>query len=458
MIKATDCNRVEDGPARLDLRAVARMLELLFSVVAKRARLGRGRMGMAKSRGGGPRTAKARKARNVARPFTPEALLKRSIRSHFTRLGFTKANDGTLVLPGAGKEIIRQLHGAQRAERLQVSSDFVERTSAIVLPHFANGDEIDPAKIQLKLIRVESGTEQSELFRFATLTWSVPVSLGFGRRLRYLVWDEAHNRLVGVMALGDPVFNLSVRDNLIEWDVHDRAKRLVNILDAYVLGAVPPYNMLLGGKAVACLIRSREVFDDFKQFYGNTVGIISGKRKHAELLAVTTTSSMGRSSVYNRLQLAGVQYMTSIGYTVGWGHFHIPDHLFEQIRHYLHTKKDPYAGNHQFGDGPNWRFRSIRKAFGELNINESVLRHGIQREVFLCTFGANALEILKTGKGKLNAAGLKTVHEISDLARERWMVPRAVRRPEYRDWTRDGISSLIDGVTLAPSKSRARTT
>jgi hypothetical protein len=312
--------------------------------------------------------------------------------------------------------------------------------------------------IRLKLIRVESDTEQSELFRFATLTWSVPVSNGFGRRLRYLVWDQAHNRLVGVMALGDPVFNLSVRDNLIEWDVHDRAKRLVNILDAYVLGAVPPYNMLLGGKAVACLIRSCEVLDDFNRFYGNTVGIISGKRKRAQLLAVTTTSSMGRSSVYNRLQLAGVQYMTSIGYTVGWGHFHIPDHLFEQIRDYLRAKKDPYAGNHQFGDGPNWRLRTIRKAFSELNINESLLRHGIQREVFLCTFGPNALEILKTGKGKLNAAGLKTVSEISDLARERWMVPRAMRRLEYREWKREDIPGLIEGVTIASSKSQVRAT
>jgi hypothetical protein len=274
---------------------------------------------MAKSKGSGRRAAKAKKTPSVARPFTPEALLKRSIRSHFTRLGFTKANDGTLVLPGTGKAVVRKLHGGQRAERLQVSSDFVERASATALVHFANGDEIDPTKIQLKLIQVESGTKQSELFRFATLTWSVPVSAGFGRRLRYLVWDEAHDRLVGVIALGDPVFNLSVRDNLIDWDVHDRAKRLVNILDAYVLGAVPPYNMLLGGKAVACLIRSYEVFEDFKQFYGNTIGIISGKRKRAELLAVTTTSSMGRSSVYNRLQLGGQPYMTSIGYTAGWG-------------------------------------------------------------------------------------------------------------------------------------------
>jgi hypothetical protein len=59
--------------------------------------------------------------------------------------------------------------------------------------------------------------------------------------------------------------------------------------------------MLLVGKAVACLIRSREVFDDFARKYGNTVGVISKAAKHASLLAVTTTSSMGRSAVYNRL-------------------------------------------------------------------------------------------------------------------------------------------------------------
>ena len=65
--------------------------------------------------------SKAAKKSNVARPFTPEALLKRSIRAHFTRLGFTKANDGTLVLPGTGKDVVRTLHSSQRAERLATS-------------------------------------------------------------------------------------------------------------------------------------------------------------------------------------------------------------------------------------------------------------------------------------------------------------------------------------------------
>jgi hypothetical protein len=399
---------------------------------------------------------KAAKKRNVARPFTPEAQLKRKIRAHFARLGFTRANDGTLVLPGTGKEVVRTLHSSQRAERLEGSADFIKRVSKEALSHFANGDEIDPTKIHLRLIRVDSRSKDTDLFRFATLTWSVPVSNGFGRRLRYLVWDDAHKRLVGLIALGDPVFNLSVRDNLIDWNAHDRAKRLVGILDAYVLGAVPPYNMLLGGKAVACLVRSKEVYDDFKREYGNTVGIISGKRKRAQLLAVTTTSSMGRSSVYNRLRLGGQEYLKPIGYTLGWGHFHITDRLFDEIRKFLRTKKDLYAGNHQFGDGPNWRFRAIRKALGELGISESALRHGIQREVFICPFGSNALEILKSGKGTLDLSSLKTVEQISDLVRERWMAPRALRQPQYRDWKREQISALISGSSFGPAKVEAR--
>jgi hypothetical protein len=170
-------------------------------------------------------------AKIKARPFTPEAKLKRSIRAHFKRLGFTKAADGTLILPGTGKDVVRTLHSSQRAERLEDCAEFLKRVSKDLLPHFANGDEIDPSKIRLRLVRVDSRTKDTDLFRFAALTWSVPVSNGFGRRLRYLVWDDAHDRLVGLIALGDPVFNLSVRDNLIEWDSHDRAKRLVGILD-----------------------------------------------------------------------------------------------------------------------------------------------------------------------------------------------------------------------------------
>ncbi|MGO9847990.1 MAG: Druantia anti-phage system protein DruA [Methylocella sp.] len=381
----------------------------------------------------------------VISAFGPEAKLKRSIRRHFTELGFAKAGDGTLTLPGVGKDVVRRLHSSQRAGKLEAGSNFLARTLPNLLQYFANGTEIDPSRIRLRLARVASGTTEADLFRLATLTWSVPVSTGFGRRLRYLVWDEEHERIAGIVALGDPVFNLSVRDNVIGWTVEDRSRRLVNLLDAYVLGAVPPYNTLLGGKAIACLVRSRDIFNDFKSTYGNSVGIISGKAKRANLLAVTTTSSMGRSSIYNRLQLERTKYFVPIGYTVGWGHFHITDHLFDEMREYLRIIGHPYADRHKFGEGPNWRFRTIRVALEELGFKEAVLRHGIRREVFMCTLSDNSLQILRTGSGKPDLSSLRTIEEISDLARTRWIVPRATRRTDYLDWQRKGIIELIRG-------------
>ena len=389
----------------------------------------------------------------VAKAFTPEAKLKRKIRAHFTRLGFTKAQDGTLVLPNDEKDTVRKLHRVQREERVKSSSTFLHSFLPDALEYFADGEEIDPSKISLSLHRVRSGTFGSDMFRAASLTWSVPVSNGYGRRLRYLVWDDTHDRIAGLFALGDPVFNLSVRDRHIEWTGKDRTDRLVNILDAYVLGAVPPYNFLLGGKAVACMVRSKEVYTDFRDTYGNTEGIISGKDKQARLLAVTTSSSMGRSSLYNRLKLDGHQYFSPLGYTQGWGHFHITDELFEQLREYLRVTKHPYADQHRFGNGPNWRLRTIRAALGQLGINESVLKHGIQRQVFFCPLVENAESILLTGKGRPKLAGLKKAREISDLARDRWLLPRSIRRPEFIHWSREDIPRLIQGQNLAFEKA-----
>jgi hypothetical protein len=263
----------------------------------------------------------------VISAFSPEATLKRKVRTHLRKLGFRRAQDGALTPPSSSKETVRALHHEQRKAILKEQRQFLSEALPSLTKHFANGDEIDPAKVAPRLELIDKETWQSDLFRLASLTWSVPVSAGYGRRLRYLVWDDSNNKLIGIIALGDPVFNLKVRDELIGWTAKDRSKRLVNILDAYVLGAVPPYNMLLGGKLVACLVRSREICDDFVKKYGHTRGIISNKKKDARLVMVTTSSSLGRSSVYNRLKLKDQKYFDSIGYTQGWGHFHIPDTL-----------------------------------------------------------------------------------------------------------------------------------
>jgi hypothetical protein len=379
----------------------------------------------------------------VVSAFTAEASLKRKVRSHLRKLGFAKAQDGSLLPPSSSKDTIRALHQDQRRALLKSQRDFIQRALPQLSKYFANGDEIDPARISARIELIDASTWQSDLFRLASLLWSVPVSLGFGRRMRYLVWDDNNAKLIGIIALGDPVFNLKVRDELVGWNVKDRAKRLVNILDAYVLGAVPPYNLLLGGKLVACLVRSSEVRDDFVKRYGDTRGIISGRKKSARLVMVTTSSSLGRSSVYNRLKLDGQSYLTSVGYTQGWGHFHIPNSLFSELRAYLRKKKHKYVDGHKFGKGPNWRLRTIRVAFDALGFKPILLRHGIGREVFVSHLAGNATNILK-GKAKRATYGnLKTVAEIGALARERWMVPRALIRPEFKAWSRDELAMLL---------------
>lgn len=386
-----------------------------------------------------------------------EANLKRKLREHLQSLGFTKSDSGTLQAPGNTKDVIRTLHSGQRADRLSANQNFISLKSARLMKFFASGKEIDPERISPVLERVSSGTWQGDLFRLAALSWSVPVSNGFGRRLRYLVWDEYNGKLMGLIAIGDPVFNLAVRDKLIGWDSHDRSSRLVNVMDAYVLGALPPYNFLLGGKLIACLLRSRDLYDDFARVYGNTVGVISQKKKKARLLAITTTSSMGRSSVYNRLKLDGVQYLKSIGYTGGWGHFHIPDSLFIELRDYLRDMDHTYADHYAFGNGPNWRLRTTKAALSALGFRDNLMKHGVQREVFISQLAENATSLLQTGKGKPDLTSLLSAREIAGFAMERWMVPRAIRNAEYRHWKSDDLFELLSNNTLNLSQILERT-
>ena len=83
-----------------------------------------------------------------------------------------------------------------------------------LMQHFANGEDVHPDAIDPELIPVRGAGLNSELFRLATLLWSVPVSKGYGRRMRYLVRDRSNGKVIGVFGLTDPVFNLRARDRL----------------------------------------------------------------------------------------------------------------------------------------------------------------------------------------------------------------------------------------------------
>src|SRR5690606_3023123 len=107
-----------------------------------------------------------------------EANIKRKLRRHLHALGFEKSDEGALRIQGSGKDIVRTLHRAQRQERLWVNREFIAAKAEKLLRHFASGKEIDPTRISPVLERVSAGTPQGDLFRLASLTWSVPVSNG----------------------------------------------------------------------------------------------------------------------------------------------------------------------------------------------------------------------------------------------------------------------------------------
>ena len=271
--------------------------------------------------------------------------------------------------------------------------------------------------------------------------------------MRYLVKDRTNGKLIGIFALGDPVFNLRVRDEWIGWNQARRRERLVNVMDAYVMGAVPPYTDLLGGKLVASLIASDEVARTFEERYLNSVGKISGEKKQARLALVTVTSALGRSSIYNRLRLmpstqrpsTPVVELRRLGETIGYGHFQITDDLFSHLRRALQEDEHKYADGHRFGDGPNWRIRVARAGLQAVGLEPNkVLRHGIRREVYVMPIARNARAFL-AGKDAELEFDHRRVGELAALARDRWMVPRANRRPAYRQFRREQLWDKLTG-------------
>lgn len=383
-----------------------------------------------------------------------EARLKRLVRKHLRDLGFRRAPDGTLEPPSLDKDAYRRFHGAQRMEKLDANRQWLARNQAGLVKWLANGRDIAPHAIQPELELVQVGTWQSDLFRFAALYWQVPVSDGYGRRMRFLVWDRGHDKLMGIFALGDAVFNQAARDGYIGWDHHRRVESLVNLMDAYVLGSLPPYSQLLGGKLVASLIRTREVVAAFGARYSNSTGLISGQKKQAKLVAVTTSSALGRSSIYNRLQLSGQKIFEPIGFTAGWGHFHFSGKIFDELRAYLDYIKDDYADGFNFGSGPNWRIRVIRRALERLGMDTSLARHGFSREVFISKIATNAEAYLRGDHKRALYGDLPSVKSAGDAARERWIVPRAHRDQRYLEWRVDDlIASIHQRPTARPSTS-----
>jgi hypothetical protein len=341
--------------------------------------------------------------------------------------GFEVTDRGLEMPSGDAKDVARKLHAPQRQDLMLENADFIDHHEEVVMKYLANGEDIDPSAIYPVIKPVETPLDIA-LFRYAALTWSVPVSQGYGRRNRFLVFDASNSKLIGIMALGDPVINLGARDRYIGWNQEQRHKRLYNIFDGFVLGALSPYRELLGGKLIALLSTCDEVTDHLALKYAGTTTGIGKVKKMAMPAMVTTSSSLGRSSIYNRLTYRGEKAFIPVGFTAGFGHFHFSGKLFQDMLEFVRESGEEISG--QYGAGSNFRIRVIRKALMLAGLPSGLLQHGINREVFVAPLATNWREFL-TGEGDELLRVSRPAASIGAYYRERWAIPRASRNDEF---------------------------
>ena len=372
--------------------------------------------------------------RDASRPLldSDEQNLRDRIVDALEKQGF-ELTDGRVIPPELGdKESLRAMHRGAVEHRIEKAKPGLARHEKRLLTWIANGDEIMPERMRPRLVEVGRDSEEELVFRYASLHWSIPVSSGYGRRLRFLVIDEQNSKLIGLIGLGDPVMNLGARDAFIGWDRSVRHERLHHVMDAFVLGAVPPYSELLAGKLIAMLCASNEIRDAVASKYGGRRSVISGRALGGELAAVTTMSALGRSSVYNRLRDdSGRDLFASLGYTSGFGEFHFVNGLYAELQAQAVSKGLPTAKAAAWGTGFRNRREVIKKGLVSLGLPTDLVRHGIRREIFFVEHGENAAAYLRGVELELRTID-RPAPELTRWFMKRWLLPRQER------WTRIG--------------------
>lgn len=344
---------------------------------------------------------------------------------------------GVIDMPeDLSKDDYRALNEMAVKKKMKKSGPSVRYYEDELIKYIADGKEVEPQGIDPKVVLVKPESEHALLFRYACLHWSIPVSAGYGRRLRFLVFDKNNDKLIGLFGLGDPVYSMQARDEWIGWDKEAKAERLYHVMDAYVLGAVPPYSYLLGGKLVAMLVCSNEVRNAFRRKYDGHRTLIRKKTHLPYLALVTTTSAFGRSSIYNRIRLNGTNYWTSVGFTQGSGEFHFSNGVYDHIRAYVERYCKPTAKHDAWGNGFRNKREVVRKCLSKIGLSADLIYHGIRREIFAAPLGREALRFLR-GEVTRPCFHDWPASELAAIFSERWLLPRAERVPEYRDYNRE---------------------
>lgn len=331
------------------------------------------------------------------------------------------------AVQASDKALLRSLHVRAKKFDREVSYADLRRLYARHRRYFPQPASIDPERIDPVLVPVTQRSLEGDLFRIARGYWSMPFSKGYGRRLRFLVMDRHHEAVIGILGLQSPPADLACRDSYLDVGKDRKLAVVNNTLDAFTVGAMPSYAPLLGGKLVAGLLCSKKIRQAYWRTYGSAVTTQRRERIPQPLLAITTASAFGRSSVYNRLRFKDTLLAQPIGYTKGYGTIHL-EHLYPVMVDWLKT-----TGQHVpagFGNGPKVRWQNIMRTLLGLGVPRECLAHGIRRQVFIVPLVRNLAEVCQR---QITAEPIDFDDDAwTQYWKERWCGPRALRNPEWR--------------------------
>lgn len=323
------------------------------------------------------------------------------------------------------KETIKQSMGVKRDEIIRKNKRWIDSHIDIARANLANGKDVLRSKIK-PVFEICETPKQHALFRVFRYYWSSPYSDYVGRRIKIIVRDEGlpNRPVIGIAALGSPIIHIPERDEWIGWDIKKRTKNLIYTMDAYIIGALPPYNELLGGKLISYLMASDELRNIYEKKYKDKITLIE-KRTACKLAGIFTTSLYGNSSQYNRLKYKDKVLYQHIGKTKGFGTLHLSQETINTMISYLKSKNINIAN--KFGDGPSWTMRVIREAGERLGFDaEFLLKHSFKRNIYFVPLAKNSVEFLNGDQTKLKPYK----YPLNTLARywkTRWLENRKKR-------------------------------
>jgi hypothetical protein len=281
--------------------------------------------------------------------------------------------------------------------------------------YLAVASDIEIMKVNPVHVIVKTELHQ-RLWAYAKTKWSIPLTNGYGRRIRILVFDRQNDKLIGIVGLADPLIGLGARDEYIGWTKEQKLKRLYNCMTAYVLGAVPPYNKIMGAKLIALSLLWPSIRKLVYAKYKDTTPIISGERKVPYLVYIDTLGAFGKSAIYNRLL-----NWKFVGYTKGQSHIHITANgSWDSIKSLV---PENVFRTYKYGSGPNWKLRILKAGLKELGFSEQMLGIGWRRGYYACPLASNWREFLK-GEAKIPQYINFEREELIEYWKNRWIIPR----------------------------------